>query len=100
MQPLTNAIPLPASLLIQQATHDPPVMGFFRCKPPSSSEMRLLDSPNTTKRKDRRDRALIGSHDSVQRVLVRVEGDRPVRLVSLRSLPPDDEDDLAGDHGE
>src|SRR5713226_6077875 len=100
MQPLTNAISLPASFPIQQATHDPPVMGLFRRESPPSSKVCLLDSPNATKRKGRRDHALTGGHDSVQRILVRVEGDCALRLVRLRRRPPNDEDDLAWDHGE
>src|SRR5712692_4860704 len=100
MQPLTNAIPLPATFPIQQATHDPPVMGFLRRESPPSSKVGLLDSPNATQRKSRRDHALIGGHDSVQRILVRVEGDRPLRLVGLLSLPPDHEDDFAWYYGE
>jgi len=95
-----NAIPLPASFPIQQATHDPPVSGSLRRESPPSSEVGLLDSPNAAQRKARRDHAAIGGDDSVQRVLVRVEGDRPVRLVSLRSLPPDDDDNLSWDDGE
>ena len=38
--------------------------------------------------------------DSVQRILVRVEGDHPLWVVRLRSLPPDHEYDLAWDDGE
>ncbi len=99
MQPLTNAIPLSASLPVQQAAHDPPVPRLFCREPPPSSEVRFLDSPNATKWKARRDRGLIGGHDSVQRILVRVEGDRRLRLIRLRRLPPDDEDDFPWDHG-
>src|SRR5437870_1124079 len=96
MQPLTNAIPLSASFPIQQATHDPPVVRLFRREPPSSSKVSLLDSPNAPERYDRRDRVLLGSHDSVQRIFVCVESDRPRRLVCLRHLLPNDKDNPAG----
>src|SRR2546426_770854 len=100
MQPLTDAIPLPASFATQRGAQPPPVPGFFRHESPPSSEVGLLDLPDAFKRQTRRDHALIGGHDSVQRILVCVERDRPLRLVRLRSLPPDDEDDLAWDHRE
>ena len=100
MQPLTNAIPLPVSFLIQQAAHDSSISGLFRCESPSSSKVGSLDPPDATKRKARRDHALVGSQDSVQRIFVRVESDRPFRLVCLRSLPPDHEDNLACDYRE
>src|SRR6267378_6477001 len=93
-------MPLPVSFPVQQATHDPPIPGLFHRELPPSSEMSLLDSPDATKRQTRWDNALVGGQDSVHRILVRVEGDRPLRLVALWSLPTDDENDLAWDDGQ
>ncbi len=100
MQPLTDAIPLPASFSAQQAAHDPAIVRLLRREPSSASEVGCLDSPNATKWKTRRDHAPTGSYDSVQRVFIRIEGNRPLRLVRLRRLLPDDEDNLARDHRE
>src|SRR3989442_5030664 len=91
MQPLTNPIPFPTSFPIQQAAHDPPIPDFFRRESPPSSEMGLLDPPDAAEGQARQGHGFIGSHDSVQRILVRVERDRPFRLVSLLRLPPDDQ---------
>src|SRR5437867_9941641 len=100
MESLTDAIPLPPSLPVQQATHDPPVPRLLPRESPPTSEVGLPDSPDAVERKDRRDDALAGDHDSVQRILVGIQGDRPLRFVCPLNVLPDDEDDLAGDHGE
>ena len=100
MQPLTNAVPLPASFPIQQATHDPPVPDLLRRESPPTPKMGFLDSPEATEGQDHWGHALVRGYDSVHGILVRVEGDRPHRLVRLGRLPSDDQDDFAWDNGE
>ena len=98
MQPLTDAIPLPASFSAQQASHDPTVPRLLRREPPPSPEVGLLDLPDATERHARWDHSFNASHDSVQRIFVRVEGDCRLRLAGFRSILSDDEDNLARDH--
>src|SRR5438093_135333 len=100
VESLTDAIPLPPSLPVQKGAHDPPVPRLLPPELPPPPEVRFLDSPNAVERKGRREYPLAGSHDSVQRILVRIEGDCAFGFVRPRGVLTDDEDNLARYHSE
>src|SRR6266852_6126984 len=100
VETLTDPMPLPPALAGQQTADDSSIARLFLREPSTSPEMGLLNSSNAPKRQHGHDHAFVGCDDTIHRVLIRVESDRPFWLISLRRLLPDDDDDLARHHGE
>src|SRR2546428_9364520 len=100
MEPLADAMPFSPTLAVEKPSGDPPVVRLPLRERPSASEVNLLDTPHAVERYADEPRSIARRADTVEGILVRVQGNRPVRLVRCRCLLAHDDDDPPRDHGE
>jgi len=100
MQPLPHAVPFTSTLAVEQAASDATVVGLLPRQVPSPTEMRRLNVADATEGQPHETRLFSLCLDTVQGVLVRVEGDRRRGRVGLRRTFPDCHENPLGRHGQ
>src|SRR5919197_3915170 len=100
MEPLPNAVSLPAPFPTEEHSLDPPIVGLLPCEFPSATEVDPLDAPHPVERHAKESHRIARRMDPVEGIFVRVQGDRTTGLIRRRSLLPHDDDDLSRDNGE
>ncbi len=97
MEPLTNAMPLPSPLVLEEPPGDSSIVRLLLREPASASEMDLLDAAHAIERHVEEPRGIAQREDAIEGIFVRIECDRALGLIQFGGLLAHDDDDLPRD---